>query len=172
MLGADAWRTAVQLHRRLAYVLSSHILSEVEALCDRVSIIRAGRVVESGTPAELRHLTRTSIATELDRMPPGLLTLPGVHDPLVEDHRIRLDVDSAALEGVLRALVGGGVRTLSATPPTLEELFLRHYGDHIGQVEAAGQPGPDQGSDLGADTAAGNRTTEPGAPEHQTVALR
>jgi len=120
-------------------LLSSHILSEVEALCDRVSIIRAGVVVETGTLAQLRHLTRTSIAAELDRVPAGLVALPGVHDPVVEDHRIRLDVDSSALDGVLGALVGGGVRTLTATPPTLEELFLRHYGDHV-------EPGPDPGA--------------------------
>ncbi len=118
-------------------LLSSHILSEVEALCDRVSIIRAGQVVETGTLAELRHLTRTSIAAEMDAIPEGINRLPGVHDTVVEDHRIKLDVDSSALDGVLRALVNGGVRTLSATPPTLEELFLRHYGDHL---EPAGEP--------------------------------
>lgn len=112
-------------------LLSSHLLSEVEALCDRVSIIRAGQVVETGTLAQLRHLTRTTIAAEVDVVPAGLTSLPGVHDPVVEDHRIRLDVDSAGLDQVLGALVAGGVRTLAASPPTLEELFLRHYGDRL-----------------------------------------
>ena len=112
-------------------LLSSHILSEVEALCDRVSIIRSGRVVETGTLAQLRHLTRTAIAAEVDAVPDGLAALPGVHDAVVEDHRIKLDVDAAALDGVLAALVSGGVRTISASPPTLEELFLRHYGDRL-----------------------------------------
>jgi ABC-2 type transport system ATP-binding protein len=116
-------------------LLSSHILSEVEALCDRVSIIRSGAVVESGTLAQLRHLTRTAITAEVDAVPPGLTGLPGVHDAVVEDHRIRLDVDSAALDGVLKELVGGGVRTLTASPPTLAELFLRHYGDHLDEPD-------------------------------------
>ena len=139
-------------------LLSSHILSEVEALCDRVSIIRAGVVVETGTLAQLRHLTRTSIAAELDRVPAGLVALPGVHDPVVEDHRIRLDVDSSALDGVLGALVGGGVRTLTATPPTLEELFLRHYGDHVEP-----EPDPDAASAMAARDGAQPQTAQPKA---------
>jgi ABC-2 type transport system ATP-binding protein len=115
-------------------LLSSHILSEVEALCDRVTIIRAGRTVETGTLAELRHLTRTSIAAELAAAPAGLGELGGVHD-LVEDRlqdggsRVRCEVDSDKLADLLRVLVAAGVRTLVSQPPTLEELFLRHYAD-------------------------------------------
>jgi ABC-2 type transport system ATP-binding protein len=112
-------------------LLSSHILSEVEALCDRVSIIRSGAVVESGTLPELRHLTRTAINAELDVVPAGLAAATGVHDLVAEGSRVRFDVDSAELDRVLRVLVGGGVRSLTATPPTLEELFLRHYGDRV-----------------------------------------
>src|SRR6266540_2853387 len=108
-------------------LLSSHILSEVEALCDRVSIIRAGRVVESGTLAELRHLTRTSISAELSGPPTGLAELPGVHDLQLDGTRVHLQVDSDKLDGVLRQLTAAGVRTLTSRPPTLEELFLRHY---------------------------------------------
>jgi ABC-2 type transport system ATP-binding protein len=110
-------------------LLSSHILAEVEALCDRVSIIRAGRTVERGTLAELRHLTRTTIVAETERPPDGLATLPGVHDLRLEDSRVTLDVDSDDLDDVLARLVGAGVRSLASHPPTLEELFLRHYGD-------------------------------------------
>jgi ABC-2 type transport system ATP-binding protein len=110
-------------------LLSSHILAEVEALCDRVTIIRAGRTVESGSLADLRHLTRTSIAVETARTPAGLADLPGVHDLHVEDHRARFDVDTAHLDEAVSTLSGFGVRTLTSTPPTLEELFLRHYGD-------------------------------------------
>ncbi len=110
-------------------LLSSHILSEVEQLCDRVSIIRAGRLVESGTLAELRHLTRTAISAELGQLPAGLADTSGVHDLVVEGARVRFDVDDAELDGALAALMAGGIRTLSATPPTLEELFLRHYGN-------------------------------------------
>jgi ABC-2 type transport system ATP-binding protein len=118
-----------ELQSERTVLLSSHILAEVEALCDRVSIIRAGRIVESGTLAELRHLTRTSVTAELAAPPDGLLELPGVHDLHVEGTRVRLQVDPAGLDGVLRQLTSVGVRSLVSQPPTLEELFLRHYGD-------------------------------------------
>jgi ABC-2 type transport system ATP-binding protein len=108
-------------------LLSSHILSEVEALCDRVTIIRAGRVVETGSLAELRHLTRTSISAELAAPPDGLEQLPGVHGLDVEGSRVRCEVDTDKLDGLLAHLVSAGVRSLTSQPPTLEELFLRHY---------------------------------------------
>jgi ABC-2 type transport system ATP-binding protein len=110
-------------------LLSSHILAEIEALCDRVSIIRLGRTVESGTLADLRHLTRTSIAVVTTQPLTGLEALSGVHDVVVEDHHARFDVDTAQLDTVVRRLAPLGVRSLTSTPPTLEELFLRHYGD-------------------------------------------
>jgi ABC-2 type transport system ATP-binding protein len=116
-------------HRGRTVLLSSHILAEVEALAERVSIIRAGRVVESGTLAEVRHLTRTSVTAELAAPPDGLLELPGVHDLEVDGTRVRLQVDTASLDGVLRRLTAVGVRSLVSQPPTLEELFLRHYSD-------------------------------------------
>jgi polyether ionophore transport system ATP-binding protein len=112
-------------------LLSSHILAEVEALCDRVTIIRAGKTVESGSLAELRHLTRTSIAVETVEPATGLAALAGVHNLHVEDHRARFDVDSSRLDGALRHIAGFGIRSLTSQPPTLEELFLRHYGDDI-----------------------------------------
>ncbi len=114
-------------HGGRTVLLSSHILAEVEALADRVSIIRAGRVVESGTLAELRHLTRTSIAAELKAPPSGLAELPGVHDLQLDGSRVHLQVDSDQLDEVLRHLSAAGVRSLASQPPTLEELFLRHY---------------------------------------------
>jgi ABC-2 type transport system ATP-binding protein len=110
-------------------LLSSHILAEVEALCDRVTIIRDGRTVESGTLAELRHLQRTSVDAELAGPPAGLDTLPGVHDLDVNGSRVRFEVDADRLDLVLRALTQAGVRSLTCHPPTLEELFLRHYED-------------------------------------------
>jgi ABC-2 type transport system ATP-binding protein len=116
-------------HRGRTVLLSSHILAEVEALCDRVTIIRSGRTVESGTLAELRHLTRTSITAELSGVPNGLAALPGVHGLSVQGERISCQVDTAELNGVLRALTQAGVRGLVCQPPTLEELFLRHYRD-------------------------------------------
>lgn len=110
-------------------LLSSHILSEVEHLCDRVSIIRAGTVVESGTLAELRHLTRTQVVAELAVPVPAELTrAPGVHDATLDGHRIRCQVDDVELGPVLSRLTALGVRSLTSTPPTLEDLFLRHYG--------------------------------------------
>jgi ABC-2 type transport system ATP-binding protein len=123
------WINAEERARGRTVLLSSHILAEVEALCDRVSIIRAGRVVESGTLAELRHLTRTSVTAELAAPPDGLLELPGVHNLEVEGTRVHLQVDPASLDGVLRQLTSVGVRSLTSQPPTLEELFLRHYDD-------------------------------------------
>jgi ABC-2 type transport system ATP-binding protein len=110
-------------------LLSSHILAEVEALCDRVSIIRAGHTVQTGTLAELQHLTRTSITATTSRPGVGLEAMAGVHNLVADDSRIRFDVDTNELEAVLARLVGLGILTLTSQPPTLEELFLRHYGD-------------------------------------------
>jgi ABC-2 type transport system ATP-binding protein len=115
-------------------LLSSHILAEVEALCDRVTIIRSGRTVESGSLADLRRLTTTSITAELSSPAPGLADLPGVHHLRIEGDRVRCDVDAASLEDVLAALALAGVRSLTSRPPTLEELFLRHYD--AGEVPA------------------------------------
>jgi ABC-2 type transport system ATP-binding protein len=117
-----------------AVLLSSHILAEVERLCDRVSIIRAGRTVESGTLAELRHLTRTSVSAELGSAPTGLDQLEGVHDLVVEGNRAIFEVDTELLGVALAALGRFGIRTLTSQPPTLEALFLRHYGDELADV--------------------------------------
>jgi ABC-2 type transport system ATP-binding protein len=108
-------------------LLSSHILSEVERLADRVTIIRAGRAVESGTLADLRHLTRTSVQAELAGPPDGLGTLAGVHNLRVADGRVTFDVDNEALDPAFRRLAAAGVRSLTSAPPTLEELFLEAY---------------------------------------------
>ncbi|MER5199599.1 ABC transporter ATP-binding protein [Streptomyces sp. NPDC002755] len=108
-------------------LLSSHILSEVEELCDRVSIIRSGRTVQTGSLADLRHLTRTSVTAELAHSPDGLAQLPGVHGLDVQGKQVRLQVDTDKLDAVLRSLADSGIRSLRSTPPTLEELFLRHY---------------------------------------------
>jgi ABC-2 type transport system ATP-binding protein len=114
-------------------LLSSHILAEVEALCDRVSIIRAGRTTQSGTLQELRGLTRTTISAEVVRPPTGLADLPGVHGLQVDDHLVHFHVDTIDLDGAVRRLGELGVRSLECHPPTLEELFLRHYGDELAQ---------------------------------------
>lgn len=115
-------------------LLSSHILSEVELLCDRVSIVRAGRVVEKGTLAELRHLTRTEVSYERVGDTPGVP--PGVHDVDTSGDRVRFTVDSDRIAGILPALAELGVTGLRVEPPSLEELFLRHYGDDTSRKAA------------------------------------
>ena len=113
--------------RGVTVLLSSHILAETEALCDRVTIIRAGRTVESGTLDSMRHLSRTSITAELLRSPTGLDSIPGVDDVSVDGTTVRAQVDGESLAQVIKVLGEAGVRSLVSQPPTLEELFLRHY---------------------------------------------
>jgi ABC-2 type transport system ATP-binding protein len=108
-------------------LLSSHILGEVEALCDRVSIIREGAVVESGTMAQLRHLGRTTVSADVAAVPAGLTELPGVHDLVVRGQRVTASVEAKGMAGLMSALGAGGVTAVTSQPPTLEELFLRHY---------------------------------------------
>ena len=123
-----AFQECVNAERRAGrtVLLSSHILAEAEALADRMTIIRAGRSVETGTLADLRHLTRTTIDAELDG-PVDVGSLPGAHDAVLDGTRLRCEVDNAGLTEILGRLAAIGVRTLTCRPPTLEELFLRHY---------------------------------------------
>ncbi|WP_340559925.1 ABC transporter ATP-binding protein [Streptomyces sp. GSL17-111] len=125
-------------------LLSSHILAQVEKLCDRVSIVRLGRVVQSGSLTELRHLTRTTVEAETERPVDGLDALDGVHDLRTENGRVHCAVDGARLDDVVRLLARAGVRSLVSHPPTLEELMLRHYGDATGGTNGSDGPdGPD-----------------------------
>jgi ABC-2 type transport system ATP-binding protein len=112
-------------------LLSSHIFAEVERLADRVTIIREGATVESGTIAELRHLTRTQVTAVLDGGADGLASLAGVHDLVILDRHVTFAVDEAELPAVLGAVAALRPRSLVANPPSLEELFLRHYGDEL-----------------------------------------
>jgi ABC-2 type transport system ATP-binding protein len=107
-------------------LLSSHILAEAEALSDRVTIIRDGRAVETGTLTGLRHLTRVTVDAQTAR-PADLTGLPSVHDLVTDGLRVRCQVDQVALDAVLGRLHQAGVLALTCRPPTLEELFLRHY---------------------------------------------
>ncbi|WP_414170349.1 ATP-binding cassette domain-containing protein [Streptoverticillium reticulum] len=126
-------------NRGRTVLLSSHILSEVESLCDRVSIIRKGRTVETGSLAELRHLTRTSVTAELAGPADGLSRLPGVHNLDVQGLQVTFQVDTDKIDAALRSLTVSGVRSLVSTPPTLEELFLRHYQDDVSSGATAGE---------------------------------
>ena len=123
--------------RGVTVLLSSHILAETEALCERVTIIRAGRTVESGTLADLRHLSRTSIKAELAGDPGDLSRIRGVEDLVIDGHTLRAQVDSDSLAEVIRALGEAGIRSLVSQPPTLEDLFLRHYDVGTPRVGAA-----------------------------------
>jgi len=109
-------------------LLSSHIFAEVEKLCDTVTIIRGGRTVESGTLTELRHLQRSTITVTLDGDPALISAVAGVHDFAAIGQRVSFSVAEGALPTVMAALVPLAPRGLISTPPSLEELFLRHYG--------------------------------------------
>ena len=115
--------------RGTSVLLSSHILAEVEQLCDRVSIVRNGRTVETGTLADLRHLTRTTVVAETRVPATGIAQVAGTHRVDVTGNRVSFDVDTAHLGDAIAALGGYGLLALTSHPPTLEELFIRHYDD-------------------------------------------
>jgi ABC-2 type transport system ATP-binding protein len=113
--------------RGVTALLSSHILAETEALCERVTIIRTGRTIESGSLDSMRHLSRTSIKAEMTGDPGDLTRIRGVEDVSIDGNTLRAQVDSESLGELIRVLGDAGVRSLVSQPPTLEELFLRHY---------------------------------------------
>lgn len=127
-------------------LLSSHILAEVEALCDRVSIIRAGKTVEHGTLSELRQITRTSIVVETEQPLDGLANQPGIHALEFTGDVARFQVDTALLGDVIGFLSGHGIKALTSQPPTLEELFLRHYGVELDEAELSPAEVPGAGT--------------------------
>ncbi len=126
-------------------LLSSHILYQVEILCDRVTIIRQGKDVESGTLDELRHLTRTSITAETVQDASGLVELPGVHDFESENGRVHFNVDTDQIDTAIKQVSALGVRNLISRPPTLEQLFMRHYGVEL--TESEREPGHKEGGE-------------------------
>lgn len=112
-------------------LLSSHILSEVEALSDRLSIIREGKIVETGTLTEMRHLRRTSVTAQLRDAPASIALISGVHEVVIEGNQFSCQVDAEALDQLLPVLASFGIESLLTQPPTLEQLFLQHYGQQV-----------------------------------------
>lgn len=110
-----------------AIILSSHILSEVEKLADRVAVIRKGEIVETGTLDDLRHLTRYQYKVETEQETVGLKELSSVHDLQIKENEATFQADSDEIDEILKTLLLYGVKKLEATPPTLEDLFMRHY---------------------------------------------
>jgi len=117
--------------------LSSHIMSEVEQLCDRVGIIRKGKLVEKGTLSELRHLTRVTMSVETEKPIKGLAGLSGVHEVTEKLNGTTFHVDSAEVGRVIEHIVKFGVKKLESAPPSLEDLFMRHYSQAEEEPEAS-----------------------------------
>ena len=135
LMEAEFQKAVLELkHEGATVLLSSHILAQAEALSDRISIIRAGRVVQSGSLTELRHVTRTTVIAETALPASRIGEVEGVHNPQFLDGRVTFDVDSDHLAAAVQALAALGVRSLTAHPPTLEELFLRQYGEDVTTV--------------------------------------
>ena len=122
-------------------LLSSHILGQVDALCERVTIIRAGRTVQTGDLAEMRHLRRTTMKAETRDPVAGLDAIEGVTVVDASDRKVHLEVDGAALDTVVQRISAAGLVSLVSTPPSLEELFLSHYGDELAADMAHGAQG-------------------------------
>ena len=130
----QAFRLCVQEARQAgqSVFLSSHILSEVEALCDRVGILREGRLVEMGTLSEMRHLASLSVEADFDGPPPDLSRVPGVSAIEIDGTRLRCQV-RGSVEPLLQVMAAAGVHQLLSREPSLEELFLAHYGTGAAQ---------------------------------------
>lgn len=116
-------------------LLSSHILAEAEALCDQVTIIREGKAVESGSLEELRHLTHMSITVDTAKPVKDLASVRGVHNPQIKGTHAEFELENDAMDGVLRHLTQYGVKHLISAPPSLEKLFMRHYGDKLSAID-------------------------------------
>jgi ABC-2 type transport system ATP-binding protein len=123
-------------------LLSSHILAQVEKLADRVSIVRRGKIVQTGTLTGMRHLTRTTIEAETNQPVAGLERIPGIHNLETADGRVRFAVESEALDDAVRTLSQFQIRSLTSHPPTLEELMMRHYGDDLAVAGAGIEVAP------------------------------
>ena len=108
-------------------LLSSHILSEVEKLCDKIAIIRQGKIIETGTLSEMRHLTRTKLTIKTKETIPALQEMKGIHNLEQSDSEFVFQVDTEELGNIIQYISTFGIEKLESAPPTLEDLFMRHY---------------------------------------------
>jgi ABC-2 type transport system ATP-binding protein len=147
----QAFRMSVAeaIDRGQTVFLSSHILSEVEALCTRVAILRDGQLIEVGTLAEMRHLTALTMEIDFDGPPPDLTKVPGVTQVTVDGRRVRCQV-AGAVEPLLQVLATASVRHLTSREPSLEELFLALYGTTASETTASGSTASDSTAPGGA----------------------
>ena len=113
-------------------LLSSHILSEVDKLCNKVSIIRQGKIIESGSLEELRHLTRTSMMIQTKKDTRGLEKVSGIHNVEIQGDFVHFQVDQGEMDNVIKSISEYGIVKIESTPPTLEDLFMRYYKDDGG----------------------------------------
>ena len=125
-------RVMEQKNKGKSVFLSSHIMSEVERLCDRVGIIRDGKLIETGTLHDLRHLTRYHMNVTTARAPIGIENIRGIHNISIEHNNIRFEMDTETMDAVIRHLSQYGIQKLESAPPSLESLFLRHYDKTAG----------------------------------------
>lgn len=114
-------------------LMSSHILADVEKLCDRVCIIRAGEIVESGSLSELRHMTQITMSVETEKPLEGLIKIDGVHNIMLAGNQTNFQVESDKIDKVLGYLVNYNVKSLTSSPPSLEQIFMRHYGEDFSE---------------------------------------
>nr|WP_318238867.1 ABC transporter ATP-binding protein [Paucilactobacillus wasatchensis] len=128
--------------QRKSILLSSHILSEVERMCDRIGIIRQGKIIETGSLDEMRHLTRTVITVQTNEPVSELDQIDGVHN-IKEDskqtNKVSFSVDSEKIDAAMELLAAKGIVSLQSTPPTLEDLFLRYYNNDSQGVKSDAQ---------------------------------
>lgn len=122
-------------------LLSSHILSEVEKLCDRVGIIRQGKIIETGTLRELRHLTRTNLLVETKQPITLLQEITGVYDIKEKNQALSFQVETEALDTVMKHISQFGIVKLESAPPTLEDLFMGYYEGNSEGTEETGVGG-------------------------------
>lgn len=112
-------------------LMSSHIMDDVEKLCDRISIIRKGVIVETGSLSQLRHMTRLNIDVHTENSVQNLLQFASIEDIEMKNDQTTFTIESHELNAVLSHLIQFGIKNITSTPPSLESLFMKHYGEDL-----------------------------------------